>query len=125
MELALLVAALLLATVAIYLTGPLLAGPRTIDGASGSARDAEALLERKAMVYQSIRDAELDLATGKLSSSDHEEMVKELKREAASIIRALDDVGQPDATRAPAPAPKGGPRRASKKANAKKLHRHA
>ena len=46
-----------------------------------AARDAK---------YREIRDAELDLRTGKLSDEDYEAIDQTLRAEAIEILRALD-----------------------------------
>jgi hypothetical protein len=92
-DLVLFSSALLLAAVLTYVGGPLLGPPHGLDDAGGAPERehrVSALGQRKAMLYQSIRDAELDRQTGKLSEEDYREMVDGLKREAASVIRDLD-----------------------------------
>lgn len=83
--------ALVLSATLVYVLSPLLRKPRTVDGDAASAPDrSESLQLRKAMVYQSIRDAELDHQTGKLSTEDFESMTLGLKQEAVAILRELD-----------------------------------
>lgn len=101
-EIHLLSAALLLAGMVLYVAAPLLAKPSLVTEAGGGAE--EALLQRKARIYQSIRDAELDHDTGKLSAPDHREMVAALKGEAALVLRELDALprtGAPEKAAAP------------------------
>ena len=40
--------------------------------------------------YREIRDAELDLRTGKLSREDHRAIDRELRREAIEILEQID-----------------------------------
>lgn len=90
-DVTILASALVLATVLTYIITPLFAEPRTVgdvqDDASGRF---DALNRQKAMVYQSIRDAELDRQTGKLSEEDYEEMVRSLKASAVSLMKEMD-----------------------------------
>ena len=60
----------------------------------GAAADAIAELEaRKEAKYREIRDAEMDLRTGKLSQEDHRVLDRQLRAEAMAILKALDDAG--------------------------------
>ena len=60
----------------------------------GAAADAIAELEaRKEAKYREIRDAEMDLRTGKLSEEDHRVLDRQLRAEAMAILKALDDAG--------------------------------
>ena len=69
------------------------------DGAHPGARsgaDAIAELEaRKEAKYREIRDAEMDLRTGKLSAEDHRVLDRQLRAEAVEILKELDRV-EPD-----------------------------
>ncbi|GAC1438312.1 MAG: hypothetical protein NVSMB51_13980 [Solirubrobacteraceae bacterium] len=57
--------------------------------AGGSERAAlEAAKEDK---YAEIRDAEIDLRTGKLSQEDFAALDRQLRAEAVEILRALDE----------------------------------
>jgi len=53
--------------------------------------DLEAAREAK---YREIRDAELDLRTGKLSAEDHRGLDRQLRAEAIEILRRLDALGE-------------------------------
>jgi flagellar biosynthesis/type III secretory pathway M-ring protein FliF/YscJ len=56
------------------------------------AEDEIAELEaRKEAKYREIRDAEMDLRTGKLSAEDHRVLDRQLRAEAVEILKALDD----------------------------------
>ena len=59
---------------------------------SGQLADLEARKEAK---YREIRDAELDLRTGKLSREDHRALDRALRREAVEILREIDELGGP------------------------------
>lgn len=49
-----------------------------------------ALYTRRDQLYQAIREAKFDLDTGKLSPEDYERQVMRLKRQAASVLKAID-----------------------------------
>ncbi len=49
-----------------------------------------ALYNRRDQLYQAIREARFDLDTGKLSPEDYERQVARLKRQAASVLKAID-----------------------------------
>ncbi len=49
-----------------------------------------ALYNRRDQLYQAIREAKFDLDTGKLSPEDYERQIAHLKRQAASVLRAID-----------------------------------
>ena len=83
-----------LAAVFALITGPLRGarhrrsdlGVTTAD--LGAARDAK---------YREIRDAEMDLRTGKLSEEDHSEIDGALRAEAIEILHRLDEAQAEDA----------------------------
>jgi hypothetical protein len=78
---------------AIYvITGPLRAARRPDDGSVATAEVAELEAARDAK-YREIRDAELDLRTGKLSDEDYEELDGSLRAEAVEILHQLDAAG--------------------------------
>jgi hypothetical protein len=85
-----------LAIAVFVISGPLRAargseefGPRAIQIAElEAARDAK---------YHEIRDAELDLRTGKLSNEDYEAVDRALRTEAIEIMHALDNVATAEA----------------------------
>lgn len=49
-----------------------------------------ALFTKRDQLYQSIREAKFDLDTGKLSPEDYERQTTTLKRQAASVLKAID-----------------------------------
>ncbi|MEA2221541.1 MAG: hypothetical protein QOJ35_4167 [Solirubrobacteraceae bacterium] len=62
--------------------------------ARDEAEDRLAELEaRKEAKYREIRDAEMDLHTGKLSEEDHRALDRQLRAEAIEILRAIDEEG--------------------------------
>ena len=91
---ALYVSALLLAATLVYVLSPMFEAPRNVaDPEEGDVARAASLQAQKAMVYQSIRDAELDRQTGKLSDEDADAMVTDLKARAVGILKELDGLG--------------------------------
>jgi len=88
--LALLVIAAVLAAVVALVSAPLRGdGAQRVDAESEDA--IEELEARKEAKYREIRDAEMDLRTGKLSDEDHRVLDRELRAEAVAILKALDD----------------------------------
>jgi flagellar biosynthesis/type III secretory pathway M-ring protein FliF/YscJ len=89
---ALLVIVVVVAATVAIVGAPLRAGRR--ERARGAAADEIAELEaRKDAKYREIRDAEMDLRTGKLSEEDHRVLDRQLRAEAMAILKALDDAG--------------------------------
>jgi hypothetical protein len=77
---------------AIYLiSAPLRAAHRETAADRNAARLAELEAARDAK-YREIRDAELDLHTGKLSAEDYEAVDRTLRTEAIEILHRLDEV---------------------------------
>lgn len=105
-----LVAGLLLAIVVAVISAPLRNAGRATGGgqlaqeASQQSREdgyAQAELEAaRETKYREIRDAELDLRTGKLSSEDYEAIDSGLRAEALEILNRLDDLDGRSAGRA-------------------------
>jgi hypothetical protein len=86
-----LIVIVLLGIVVWLVTGPLRAGAIAAEDADAARReDLEAAKEAK---YREIRDAELDLRTGKLSEADWRILDRELRAEAMEILRQLDELG--------------------------------
>jgi hypothetical protein len=74
---------------------------RSVRRAGGSARGAAEVAELEAArdaKYREIRDAELDLRTGKLSDADYEAVDSSLRAEAVDILHRLDDARDGEAT---------------------------
>jgi flagellar biosynthesis/type III secretory pathway M-ring protein FliF/YscJ len=88
--LALLVILAVLAAVVALVSAPL--RKRSVERVRAESEDVVAELEaRKEAKYREIRDAEMDLRTGKLSDEDHRVLDRQLRAEAVQILKALDD----------------------------------
>ena len=88
---ALLVILAALAAVAAFVSRPLRAGGAAA-GEEAAMSDRVAELEaRKEAKYREIRDAEMDLRTGKLSDDDHRALDRQLRAEAIEVLRELDE----------------------------------
>ena len=85
---ALLVIVAVLATVVAIVAAPLRAGRSARDEAADRIAELEARRDAK---YREIRDAEMDLRTGKLSAEDHRVLDRQLRAEAMEVLRALDE----------------------------------
>jgi hypothetical protein len=93
---ALLVIVVVLVAVVAIVGAPLRLSAR--ERVRGEFADEIAELEaRKEAKYREIRDAEMDLRTGKLSEEDHRVLDRQLRAEAVVILKALDDAGAADA----------------------------
>ena len=90
--LALLVIVVVVAAVVAIVATPLRASNRE-RARSASADEIAELEARKEAKYREIRDAEMDLRTGKLSEEDHRVLDRALRAEAMAILKALDDAG--------------------------------
>ena len=87
---ALLVILVVLAAVVALVAAPLRG--RAAQRVRADAEDRIAELEaRKEAKYRELRDAEMDLRTGKLSQEDHRVLDRQLRAEAVEILKALDD----------------------------------
>lgn len=66
------------------------------------------LEDRKAAIYENLRDLQFEYRLGKLSDEDYQKTKRELQQELARALAEIDRVqGQsPSATAKPAPAPK-------------------
>ncbi|HTN22778.1 MAG TPA: hypothetical protein VL120_02245 [Solirubrobacteraceae bacterium] len=91
--LALLVIAAVLTGVVAIVTAPLRAGRGERERAASADRIAE-LEARKESKYREIRDAEMDLRTGKLSEEDHRALDRQLRAEAIEVLHALDEASE-------------------------------
>lgn len=79
---------------------PLLAGGARDRRVVAGPSELDALLRRKAMLYQNMKDLEFEYQMGKLSEADYERLREEDRAEAARIlaeIDALEDRDDPDA----------------------------
>jgi hypothetical protein len=81
-----------LAAAGVYrMLAPLALADPSAPGEPLSERARAALEREKALVLRSIKELEFDRAMGKVSSTDHEEMVGRLRARAMSLIRQLDE----------------------------------
>ncbi len=87
---ALLVIVLALGAVVVVVSAPLRAGRGEQERGESADRIAE-LEARKDAKYREIRDAEMDLRTGKLSEEDHRALDRQLRAEAMDVLHALDE----------------------------------
>jgi hypothetical protein len=81
---------LVVLAVAVYaITGPLRATrrERALNADRIQVAELEAARDAK---YREIRDAEMDMRTGKLSDADYEEIDQALRAEAVDILHRLD-----------------------------------
>ena len=85
---ALLVIVAVLGAVVAIVSAPLRAGRCERDEAADRVAELEARKEAK---YREIRDAEMDLRTGKLSEADHRVLDRQLRAEAMEVLRGLDE----------------------------------
>jgi type II secretory pathway component PulM len=90
---------LVVLAIALYvISAPLLSVRRASAIASDDVRALEAARDSK---LQEIRDAEMDMRTGKLSDEDYHAIDGTLRSEAVQILERLDDaVAHEDAVRA-------------------------
>jgi hypothetical protein len=81
---------------AVYLiSAPLRSVRRQDETVAGAAEVAELEAARDAK-YREIRDAELDVRTGKLSDPDYEAVDSSLRAEAVDILHRLDEARDHD-----------------------------
>jgi hypothetical protein len=81
---------IVLAGVVYLISGPLRAANRPEDSL-GTARDMAELEAARDAKYREIRDAELDVRTGKLSDEDYSALDGSLRAEAVEILHQLDE----------------------------------
>ncbi|MCW3011681.1 MAG: hypothetical protein JWO90_2085, partial [Solirubrobacterales bacterium] len=93
MDVAALLAVLVLFALVVALVGlPLRAG--TAEAADErERRDIEALLEAKEAKYREIRELEMDFRTGKLTPEDFRDQDRARRAEAVELLRRLDALG--------------------------------
>jgi uncharacterized iron-regulated membrane protein len=80
-----------LAGVVYLISGPLRAARRPDEDARGAAADVAELEAARDAKYREIRDAELDVRTGKLSDEDYAALDGSLRAEAVQILHRLDE----------------------------------
>ena len=86
-----------LAIVFTLITGPLRSARHLRSDLGVTVADLEAARDAK---YREIRDAEMDLRTGKLSDEDHREIDGSLRAEAIEILHRLDEAQAEEASAA-------------------------
>ena len=68
--------------------------------------------ERKAAIYENLRDLQFEYRVGKLSDQDYQQTKQDLQKELAGVLAEIDRLKQSLATQTPlAPAPKKSPQR--------------
>jgi hypothetical protein len=65
-------------------------------------QEREALLVKKQLAYEAIKDLEFERASGKLSEDDYQTVRRELEAEAIGVLKTIDAIDEPEA---PAPPP--------------------
>ena len=72
----------------------------------------EHLDERKAAIYENLRDLQFEYRVGKLSDQDYQQTKQDLQKELAGVLAEIDRLKQSLATQTPlAPASKKSPQR--------------
>src|SRR5215469_12103923 len=61
--------------------------------------------ERKASIYDNLRDLQFEYRVGKLSDEDYQQTKQDLQKELAGVLAEIDRLKQALATQQPAPAP--------------------
>jgi hypothetical protein len=72
--------------------------------------------ERKAAIYENLRDLQFEYRVGKLSDADYQSTKKDLQIELAAVLAEVDKLKASlngTAPKAPAPAPKPAPKEAT------------
>ena len=59
--------------------------------------------ERKASIYENLRDLQFEYRVGKLSDQDYQQTKQDLQKELALVLAEIDKLKQTLATQAPAP----------------------
>jgi hypothetical protein len=86
---------------ALYLISAPLRSARQSDGARHLAAEVDELEAERDAKYREIRDAELDLRTGKLSETDHAAIDRSLRAEAVEILHRLDEAQNAESEQVP------------------------
>src|SRR5438105_1799285 len=66
----------------------------------------EHLDQRKAAIYENLRDLQFEYRVGKLSDQDYQQTKQDLQKELAGVLAEIDKLKQTLAVQAPAPAVK-------------------
>jgi len=64
------------------------------------------LEERKAQIYENLRDLQFEFRLGKLSDADYQKTKVDLQRELARVLADIDAVAPPAVTKPAPPQPK-------------------
>ena len=88
---------------ALYLISAPLRAARQPDDARRLQDEVDELEAEREAKYREIRDAELDLRTGKLSEADHAAIDSSLRAEAVEILHRLDQTRAAHSERIPSP----------------------
>jgi hypothetical protein len=67
--------------------------------------------ERKAAIYENLRDLQFEYRVGKLSDQDYQQTKQDLQKELAGVLAEIDRVKQTLASQTPAPAPPVAPKK--------------
>ena len=87
----------------------LVVGPRDIPEPEQVSPFAH-LDERKAAIYENLRDLQFEYRVGKLSGEDYQNTKRDLQKELAAVMAEVDRVKlQLQGVRGPAPSPKAKP----------------
>jgi outer membrane murein-binding lipoprotein Lpp len=92
---------LIVLAAAIYLISAPLRAARQSDDVRHLAAEVDELEAERDAKYREIRDAELDLRTGKLSEADHATIDRSLRAEAVEILHRLDEARNAESERVP------------------------
>ena len=79
---------------AVFVAWPLLAGgsrPEEFFGSEPGEPVLQHLLFQRDAVYAAMKELEFDLATGKLSQQDFDQLHERYKRKAVAILKRIDD----------------------------------
>ncbi len=90
-----LAALLLIAGAGVFILWPYLRARPVVPGAQVDVDPRLLdLYDQRDMLYGAVRDARLDLETGKLSQDDFEQQDGRLRQQAATVLRSIDDIEQ-------------------------------
>jgi hypothetical protein len=65
--------------------------------------------ERKAAIYENLRDLQFEYRVGKLSDADYQQTKLTLQKELAGVLASIDALGGSAAAKKPAPKPQPRP----------------
>jgi hypothetical protein len=100
---AVVLAALLAAVLVLWAARPFLSSRAGEEPAPDEDAERIRLLEERDRALAALKELEFDHRTGKVADADYRRLVPALRSDAASALRALDELaGQPSGSRAPA-----------------------